>query len=40
LLAQTAGGIDDALKLVGSALEAVGDVVSAIDIGDLGDLGF
>jgi hypothetical protein len=40
LLAQTADGIDDALKLVGSALEAVGDVVSAIDIGDLGDLNF
>jgi hypothetical protein len=40
LLAQTAGGIDDALRLVGSALEAVGDVVSAIDIGDLGDLNF
>jgi hypothetical protein len=40
LVAQAAGGIDDALKLVGSALEAVGDVVSAIDIGDLGDLSF
>jgi hypothetical protein len=40
LLAQTADGIDDALKVVGTALEAVGEVVSAIDIGDLGDLGF
>ena len=35
LLAQTAGGIDDALKLVGAALEAVGDVVSDIDLGGL-----
>ncbi|HYI14464.1 MAG TPA: hypothetical protein VEX37_03665 [Thermomicrobiales bacterium] len=34
LLAQTAGGIDDALKLVGSAIEVVGDVVSSIDLGD------
>ncbi len=33
LLAETAGGIDDALKLVGSALEAVGDLVSEIDLG-------
>jgi hypothetical protein len=33
LLAEAAGGIDDALKLVGSALEAVGDLVSDIDLG-------
>lgn len=33
LLAEAAGGIDDALKLVGSALEAVGDLVSHIDFG-------
>ena len=33
LLAETAGGIDDALRLVGSALETVGDLVSDIDLG-------
>ena len=40
LLAQTAGEIDDALKLVGTALEAVGEVVKDIDLGGLGDLNF
>jgi hypothetical protein len=35
LLAETAGSIDDALRLVGSALEAVGELVSDIDLGGL-----
>jgi len=39
LVAQTAGEIEGALNLVGTALEAVGDVVKDIDLGDLGDLG-
>jgi hypothetical protein len=33
LVAETAGGIDDALKLIGTAIEAVGGVVSDIDLG-------
>lgn len=35
LLVQSAGDIDDALKLVGSAIEAVGSFVADIDLGDL-----
>ena len=35
LFAEAAGGIDDALKIVGSAIEAVGGVVSDIDLGSL-----
>ena len=34
LVAQSAVEIDDALKLVGSAIEAVGSLVSDIDLGD------
>ncbi len=34
LVAQSAEGIDEALKLVGSAIEAVGGLVADIDLGD------
>ncbi|MGH9174760.1 MAG: hypothetical protein ACRD1H_10390 [Vicinamibacterales bacterium] len=35
LFAEAAGGIDDALRLVGAAIDVVGDVITEIDIGDI-----